>query len=87
MPLSLTLSIAATLGIWALMRRKRMSIGVMISLVPLSMIAVLLGATNVIFAIENGYDGDSYWTLKTGGRIGVALISAIGLTVFFVRWV
>lgn len=83
MSLSLILSFAITIAIWALLRSKTMSVGLMSILLPIAMITVILGAPNVVFAIENGYDGDSYWTLKTGGRIGVALISTFSLTALF----
>ncbi len=83
MGLSVVLSLGLAFGIWAFLRHKPMSVRLMIVLVPLAMVVVLIGAANIIISIKAGYIGDSFWTLGTGGRVGVILISTFGLTALF----
>lgn len=52
-------------------------------LMAAAMLAVLAGAVHVQTSALAGYPNDSFWDLGAFGRVGVLLISAVGLTLIF----
>lgn len=48
-----------------------------------SILTVVIAANSLHSAIVSGYPADSFWTLATGGRLGVVAISTLGLAGMF----
>lgn len=78
-----TLPFFLTFGIWFLLRNARLSRPLGLALIPFALVTIAVGVPSIWQAASEGYENDSYWTLQTGGRLGVALISTLGLTGFF----
>jgi hypothetical protein len=68
---------------WLLTRDRVMGRSLVLIGIVASFGAVMLASANLWDAIAAGYPSDSYWTLKTGGRTGVLLISLTGITLMF----
>lgn len=68
---------------WLLTRDRRQGVGLMIWGAWACITAIALAAAVIWPAIAAGYPQDSFWTLDTFGRIGVAAISGIGISLIF----
>lgn len=68
---------------WLLTRDRPQGVGLMILSAWACILAIALAAAVIWPAIAAGYPQDSFWTLDTFGRIGVATISGIGISLIF----
>ena len=75
-------AIVTTVVLW-LINGKPLTWGLMFLLIPAAFVTVLLGAPGIWLSAMAGYAGDSFWTLRTGGRLGVILISITGFALIF----
>ncbi len=82
-PLAALLCLAWTALVYWFIYLRPWTWALTLSLIPLALIAIALGAPGVWVTAANGYVGDSFWTLGAGGRFGVLTISGVGLALIF----
>lgn len=81
--LSSALALLWFAAFWLLTRDRPQGVGLMILSAWACILAIALAAAVIWPAIAAGYPQDSFWTLDTFGRIGVATISGIGISLIF----
>lgn len=82
-PISAAIAAVWMAGFWALSRDRSNTWPIALIGMVASLLTVGLAAAQLWPAMQAGYPGDSYWTLGLTGRLGVAAISASGVTLLF----
>lgn len=84
MELSWLISIFVGLLVLLAIRGRTPSGRLLVVLVLPALFTVAIGASTIWAQVAAGYPDDSFWSLGTGGRAGVVLISSLGYLIIFV---
>jgi len=80
--LAISLSLIWVLLLWRLTRGFRVNFKTCLMAIIACCLVVIISQPSLWQALYNGYPGDSFFTLKTGGRVGVLAISGLSILLF-----